>query len=95
MPFSETLKLMKLRDENGTVSLSFDADFPFRVREVFQLYDIPVESDHNLPGNRLTHRFVIAVTGVAYVTVKEGCYTLLDKPSESLCPAGEECFLCS
>jgi hypothetical protein len=84
--FSKIPGFVKLQqDQNlGTIALSFDSGFPFKVCQIFHLCDLPVGATQVLAGNKLSHRFVVPISGVIDITINGITHFHLDLPSVGL-----------
>jgi hypothetical protein len=84
--FSKTPRLVELqKDQNpGMISLLFDSGFPFEVRQIYHLCNIPVGTTQLLAGNKLTHRLVLPISGVIDITINGTSHFHLDTPSVGL-----------
>jgi hypothetical protein len=79
-------RLVALQEDQelGRISLLFDSEFPFTVRQIYHLCGIPVGTTQVLPGNKLSHRFVTPISGVIDITINENTLFHLDMPSLGL-----------
>ncbi len=79
--------------ENGSLSVVENTDrFPFAIRRVFYLYDIPGDSERGGHSHREAQEFIIAASGSFDVTITDGHETRriqLNRPYNALyIPAG-------
>ena len=79
--------------ENGSLSVVENTDrYPFEVRRIFYLYDIPGDSERGGHSHREAQEFIIAASGSFDVTITDGHDTRriqLNRPYNALyIPAG-------
>lgn len=79
--------------ENGSLSVVENTDrYPFAIRRVFYLYDIPGDSERGGHSHREAQEFIIAASGSFDVTISDGHETRriqLNRPYNALyIPAG-------
>lgn len=87
------IQLEKHSHENGSLSVVENtAEFPFEVRRVFYLYDIPGDSERGGHSHHNAQEFIIAASGCFDVTLTDGHSTktfTLNRPYNALyIPAG-------
>lgn len=67
------IKLHKVTDRSGNISiLENDSSFPFNVKRVFYLYDIPGGKDRGAHSHLECHQFLIAGSGSFDVLLDDG-----------------------
>lgn len=79
--------------ENGSLSVVENTDrYPFSIKRVFYLYDIPGDSERGGHSHRQAQEFIIAASGSFDVTISDGHETRriqLNRPYNALyIPAG-------
>ncbi|MBQ7041246.1 MAG: WxcM-like domain-containing protein [Muribaculaceae bacterium] len=79
--------------ENGSLSVIENTDeFPFNIRRIFYLYDIPGDSERGGHSHHEAQEFIIAASGCFDVTLTDGHSTqrfTLNRPYQALyIPAG-------
>lgn len=67
------ITLQRHTHENGSLSVVENtAEFPFEVRRVFYLYDIPGDSERGGHSHYQSQEFIIAASGCFDVTLSDG-----------------------
>lgn len=68
------LTLDRHHHENGnlTVVENASADFPFEVRRVFYIYDVPGGTDRGGHSHRNCHQFIVAASGSFDIEIDDG-----------------------
>ena len=67
------IELSRHRHENGALSVvENSAEFPFKVKRVFYLYDVPGDSSRGGHSHYNGEEFIIAVSGSFDVTLTDG-----------------------
>lgn len=67
------IDLPRHRHPNGSISLVENTDsFPFRVRRVFYLYDVPGDSERGGHSHHVARELIVAVSGSFDVTLDDG-----------------------
>lgn len=67
------LTLDKHHHENGNLSVVENGEaFPFRVRRVFYVYDVPGGTDRGGHSHHCCHQFIVAASGSFDITLDDG-----------------------
>jgi hypothetical protein len=84
--FSKIPRLVELQKEKNPsrISLLFDSNFPFKVRQIYHLCSVPQGAIQNLTGNKLAHRFVVAILGGISIKINETDNFHLNQPNFGL-----------
>lgn len=82
------ISLPRILDPNGSLTaVENTANFPFEVKRVFYLYDVPADSQRGGHSHYQAHELIVAVSGSFEVTLHDGhkqrTYTL-DRPYRAL-----------
>lgn len=85
--------LRRIRHENGSLSVVENTDmFPFHVKRVFYLYDVPGDSERGGHSHYQAQELIVAASGAFDVVVDDGHRRLtftLNRPYKALyIPAG-------
>ena len=89
----QVIELPRHRHENGSLSVVENSrDFPFEIKRVFYLYDVPGDSERGGHSHHEAEEFIIAVSGCFDVTLTDGHNSqrfTLNRPYNALyIPAG-------
>ncbi|MDE7407391.1 MAG: FdtA/QdtA family cupin domain-containing protein [Muribaculaceae bacterium] len=87
------IELDRHRHENGSLSVvSNNGEFPFSVRRLFYLYDVPGDSERGGHSHHQAQELIVAVSGSFDVTLDDGHHRrtfTLNRPYRALyIPAG-------
>jgi hypothetical protein len=66
--------LNKIHSYDGSISVIENNNFPFQVRRVFFLYDIPGGESRGAHAHKECHQFLIAASGSFEVLLDDGFY---------------------
>lgn len=86
-------KIRHIDHANGSLAvIQNDSDFPFVLRRIFYIYDIPSDCNRGGHSHRATDQFIVAVAGSFRVTFTDGTDSreiIMSRPYEGLyIPAG-------
>ena len=71
--YCSIIKLPKLANPAGNISvIEKETGFPFEIKRVFYIYDIPGGEDRGAHAHKECHQFIIAGSGAFEVEVNDG-----------------------
>jgi len=66
------IRLPKITDPRGNLTVVENASIPFKVERVFYLYDVPTGADRGAHAHRRLHQFIICLSGSFDIWIDDG-----------------------